>query len=140
KVLRVACVAAMVSSLLAHPARGADFVELATAGELSFGRNAVSGLLAIRQGGKDVTVDTDSRLSFYPQGAFEFDGKAYLLVYNTATNVPSGRRLSRGEEGNDLYRVSVAGGKVSFEHVATMPFGIDIKLRTSAAGDRKSTR
>lgn len=126
-------VAAVVFS--SRSALASDFVEMGKAAGLSFGRNAINGYLEIRKEGEPVKVDIDNRLNFYLQGAFEFHGKPYVLVYNTAENVPSGRRLSRGTEGSDLYAVSIKDGTAAFEKLATLPVGIDVRLQVSRQDD-----
>jgi len=125
----------LVALLAAQSANSADFVKLADVGDLAFGRNAVSGQLEIIKDGRHIAVPIDAKINYYPHGAFEFGGKTYLLVYDVAANVPSGRRLSRGAEESDLYVVNVAEGAASFDRVASLPLGIDINLRTVVGDD-----
>ncbi|MBD8066006.1 hypothetical protein IC608_11030 [Devosia sp. PTR5] len=117
-------------------AEAVEVIDIASASGLTFSREAITGYFAVRDSDGPLAIDVDTRTNFYPQGAFEFQGTAYLLVYNTAENVPSGRRLSRGAEGNDLYAVKVLDGAISFEKVASLPVGIDIRLETSMVGEK----
>jgi hypothetical protein len=113
------------------PVRAADVVEVGSAAGMVFGRDAVTAYLSIKKDGNSLTVDTDNRIRNYLRGVFELDGKAHILVYNTAENVPSGRALSRGEEGNDVLVVTELDGVAKFQRVTSLPVGIDIQMRVS---------
>lgn len=128
-----ACLLLLLSAL---PTR-ADTVEVGSAAGLTFGRDAVTAYLSIHKDGKPLRIDADNRIRNYLRGVFEFDGKAHILVYNTAENVPSGRALSRGEEGNDVVVVSEQDGRAVFQRVADVPLGIDFQMRTAEVrGDK----
>lgn len=133
----LAGLAALSSTAALHSpsAYADDFVEIATAAGLQIGREGITGYLQIRDGSRTLDLDIDSRVNFYLHGAFEFMGKAYVLVYNTASNIPSGRRLSRGAEGSDLYSVLEKDGVAEFELVGSLPVGIDVTLATAYFGD-----
>lgn len=123
--------AAAAAITFAVTRRAEELIEVANAGEFTFSREPLTGNFAVSDTTGRLGVDIDAQSNFFIQGAFEFDGTAYLLVYNTAENVPSGRALSRGAEGSDVLRVRLVDGAPTFEKVASLPIGIDVRVLTS---------
>lgn len=101
--------------------------------DLVVGRDKTLGFLAIESGKKPLNIINSNFKDMYTQHAFDFDGKKYVVIYNTAENVPSGRKLIRGTEENDVYEIEQRGTEVSLNLVTQLPLGIDVTILTAPA-------
>lgn len=96
-------------------------------------RRVPSGHLAIllengEKAFEPLNMSYDERSSLSIQHAFTSEGRMFLLVYDTAVNLPSGRRFSPPSEGNDLYEIIVNDSNASLKKITKTPIqsGLDI--------------